>query len=150
MLEFVQRDIFKSEADYLVNTINCVGVMGAGIALQVKKQFPAEFSEYKKACDKKLLVPGKVYVFNDVISPVIIHMTTKNHWINPSKMEYIQNGLISLKEYFETEKDNVVVALPAIGCGYGGLNWSQVKENIISELDDMNENVKVVVHEPLT
>ena len=147
-ISFISGNILKSDSDYIVNTVNCVGVMGKGLALQIKKKFPAEFSEYKKSCDAGELSPGSVYVFNEMFNPVIIHMTTKNHWINPSKIEYIQDSLKALKEYFSSETDHRSVALPAIGCGNGGLNWSDVRELILKELDDMNDNIDVYVYEP--
>jgi O-acetyl-ADP-ribose deacetylase (regulator of RNase III) len=123
----------------LVNTVNCVGVMGRGLALQFKQAFPANFKAYETACRARAVVPGGMFTFDNgaLIKPrYIINFPTKRHWRDGSRIEDIQSGLKALI-------DNVhrlgirSIALPPLGCGLGGLNWRDVQpmiENSFSEL----------------
>lgn len=149
MITFVQnKNIFDFEVDAIVNTINCVGVMGKGIALQFKHKYPANFKEYKYQCDKGDIQLGKVFVFhNDLIKKpkYIINFPTKKHWREKSQYQFIDLGLKSLNE--EIKKRNITsIVIPPLGCGNGGLEWSRVKNLIINILSD--SDIDIVVTEP--
>src|SRR5882724_12954441 len=135
MIEFQQGDILRANAEALVNTVNCVGVMGRGIALQFRKEFPDNFKIYKTACDRKELQPGKMLVFdlNRLENPrLIINFPTKRHWKGKSLIEDIKIGLKALAE--EIRQRNIhSVAIPPLGCGLGGLNWNDVRDLIEKE-----------------
>lgn len=131
MIKETSGNLFNSNAEALVNAVNCVGVMGKGIALQFKQKFPAEyFKAYKIACQNGELAIGKVQIFelkNTNTNPnFIINFPTKNHWREPSKIEYIESGLRSLVEAIEQYKIKSI-AMPALGCGLGGLDYKKVK-----------------------
>ncbi|PHR85441.1 MAG: hypothetical protein COA59_00295 [Colwellia sp.] len=149
MIKFVDGDFFNFDADIRVNTVNCVGVMGAGVALAFKKKYPEMFKEYAKKCKAGLIQPGKPSVWHsgDMFSKSIeiINFPTKDHWRKPSEYEYIESGLIWLSEYLK-QKNNVTLTLPALGCGHGGLDWSRVKKLIENYLGDSQN--KILVFEP--
>lgn len=149
MITRTNGDILKSEAEALVNTVNCVGVMGRGIALQFKKAFPDNFKAYKHVCDQKKLQPGSVYIYDlgKFANPkYIINFPTKNHWRGKSKIEDIRSGLHALAK--ELQKWNVhSVAIPPLGCGLGGLDWHQVRPIIEELLSEVN-GLEVFLYEP--
>lgn len=149
MLELVRGDILKADAEALVNTVNCVGVMGRGIALQFRKAFPENFRIYKSACGKKKIHPGTmlVYDLNRFHNPkYVVNFPTKRHWKGKSKIEDIESGLIALVN--EVRERNIhSIAIPPLGCGLGGLSWRQVRpmiEMVFAELPD----VRVLLYEP--
>ncbi|WP_336928868.1 type II toxin-antitoxin system antitoxin DNA ADP-ribosyl glycohydrolase DarG [Vibrio cholerae] len=146
MLEFVKGDFFDFDADIRVNTVNCVGVMGAGVALAFKKKYPEMFKEYARQCKEKEIAPGKPTVWKqgDMFSKgiEIINFPTKNHWRNPSEYEYIEDGLIWLSNYLKN-KEGLTITLPALGCGHGGLDWGEVKQLIIKYLERTSNNILV-------
>lgn len=115
-------NIFDSKADVLVNTVNCVGVMGKGIALDFKKRFPAMFSDYSERCAAHELKPGKPYYYHDLAGASVINFPTKDHWRSPSKLSYIIDGLDWFVENYESYGIKSV-AFPPLGCGNGGLTW---------------------------
>lgn len=149
MLEFVKGDFFDFDADIRVNTVNCVGVMGAGVALAFKNKYPEMFKEYVRQCKEKEIAPGKPSVWKqgDMFSKgiEIINFPTKNHWRNPSEYEYVENGLIWLSKYLE-DKQGLTITLPALGCGHGGLDWRKVKRLIIKYLEGKSN--RILVFEP--
>lgn len=121
-------DIFLSGADALVNPVNCVGVSGAGLAKKFKEFFPENFSAYTKACSENEVRPGQPYVFSySAFILYIINFPTKRHFRDKSKVEDISSGLDWLKDYLENNKDIRSIAIPALGCGLGGLSWQDVK-----------------------
>jgi O-acetyl-ADP-ribose deacetylase (regulator of RNase III) len=123
MVNLKSGNLLTEDADALVNTVNCVGVMGKGVALQFKEAFPANYTEYKKACDKGLVRPGSMFTVRvgDLINPkYIINFPTKRHWKGKSKMEDIELGLKALRD--EVKRLTVKsIAIPPLGCGNGGL-----------------------------
>lgn len=142
MITYQTGNILHDQADAIINTVNTVGVMGKGLALQFKKAFPDNFKVYKKACDDKALVTGEVLTveLNSIHAPFyIINFPTKAHWKGNSKLEYIEQGLNSLKA--EVKRLGLKsVALPALGSGLGGLAWDDVDSLIqrsLSELPDV-------------
>ena len=136
MIEYVTGNILHEQTDAIVNTVNTVGVMGKGLALQFKKAFPHNYTVYKKACDQKALVTGSVLpVSMESLNPpyFIINFPTKAHWKGSSKMEYIESGLDSLVS--EAKRLNLTsVSVPALGSGLGGLNWNDVDKLIKQKL----------------
>lgn len=149
MIEFVSGDFFDYDANIRINTVNCVGVMGAGVALEFKNRYPEMFKAYVKVCKEKELEPGKPYVWEeyDLFSRcIIINLPTKIHWKDPSEYEYIEKDLLWLKKYLIDENEECVVTLPALGCGHGGLDWSIVKKQIEHYLGELH--AKILVFEP--
>lgn len=146
MLEFVKGDFFDFDADIRINTVNCVGVMGAGVALAFKKKYPEMFKEYARQCKEKEITPGQPTVWKqgDMFSKgiEIINFPTKNHWRNPSEYEYIEDGLIWLSNYLKN-KEGLTITLPALGCGHGGLDWGEVKRLIQKYLEKTSNNILV-------
>lgn len=122
-----QGDIFLAPAEALVNPVNCVGVMGKGLALQFKQRFPANFHAYREACRKGLVRPGKVFIFDTGgTSPrFIINFPTKRHWRDRSRLEDIRAGLRDLAREVASRCISSV-AIPPIGCGLGGLMRTEV------------------------
>lgn len=151
-ISFKKGDMFSEAVDALVNTVNCVGVMGKGVALEFKKRWPDNYKEYKKLCSSKDLRPGKVFVFDTKqLFPTdgprfLVNFPTKDHWRAKSKLDYVESGLDALVEAI---KDYGIksIAIPPLGCGNGGLEWSDVKPLIIEKLDNLS-NVDVRVFYP--
>lgn len=141
MITYQTGNILHDQADAIINTVNTVGVMGKGLALQFKKAFPDNFKVYKKACDDKSVVTGQVLPvsLNSISAPYyIINFPTKAHWKANSKLEYIEQGLESLKAEVK-RLDLKSVAIPALGSGLGGLPWQQVEQLIQSSLAELSE-----------
>lgn len=149
MIVYKNGDIFNEDAEAIVNTVNCVGVMGRGIALQFKKRFPENFKAYESACKKKVVIPGKMFVYKtgSLIGPkYVINFPTKRHWRGASRIEDIESGLQDLEKVIK-ELKITSIALPPLGSGLGGLDWNDVRtliENKLSQILDVN----IVVFEP--
>lgn len=151
MIEYKTGNILTEDAEAIVNTINCVGVMGRGIALQFKKRYPENFKKYAAACRNKEVVLGKMFVFKTEASTYpkyIINFPTKNHWRGKSKAEDIARGLDDLLGVI-LKKEIKSIALPPLGCGLGGLEWKKVKDIIEEKLSKFTD-IKIVVFEPQT
>jgi O-acetyl-ADP-ribose deacetylase (regulator of RNase III) len=148
MYEYRKGNLFESECEALVNTVNCIGVMGAGLAHAFKKKFPQMNVDYIKCC-KEGLRPGTMHVWeNPAGKPkFIINFPTKDD-LSPSKLGYITDGLDALKQVVIAKKI-VTIAIPALGCGLGGLSWGVVKTHIENFADDLPETTKVFIYEPL-
>ena len=149
MIEQKQGDILKANAEALVNTVNCVGIMGRGIALQFRKAFPENFKAYKAACDQKRLHTGMTLVhdMNSMMNPrFIINFPTKRHWKGKSRMEDIEAGLKALVE--EVHRREIrSIAIPPLGCGLGGLDWEDVRPRIEEAFRSLPD-VHVLLFEP--
>ena len=149
MIEYIKGDLLASNAEAIVNTVNCVGVMGRGIALQFKKQFPDNYIFYESACKQNKVIPGKmlVYEITGAANPqYIINFPTKRHWREMSRMEDIEAGLIDLISVVK-EHGIKSIAIPPLGCGLGGLEWSDVKPRIEAAFAEL-PNVNVTLFEP--
>jgi len=145
MIKFASGDMFDIPADIRINTVNCVGVMGAGVALAFKERFPEMFKAYKKECENKTVRPGEPHVWSDFYlyeNLTIINFPTKDHWRNPSKYEYIESGLVWLVKFLK-DHGTVKVTMPALGCGHGGLDWNKVKSLIKKHLDGLEATIYV-------
>ena len=149
MIRFVQGDLFASGCEALVNPVNCVGVMGRGLALQFKRRFPANFEAYRDACARRALRPGRCFVFDAAAGPprFIINFPTKRHWREGSRIEDIADGLDHLARILDRRAIRSV-AVPPLGCGLGGLPWPEVRSLLVARLAPC-EGVSIVIHEPV-
>lgn len=125
MIEYIEGDIFDSPAQVIVNTVNTVGVMGKGIALSFKQRYPDMFERYKAACEKHLLTIGKLMLFYEPDHWLLL-FPTKENWRNPSKLEYLEKGLMKFVSTY-ADKNISSIAFPKLGCGNGELDWNVVK-----------------------
>jgi hypothetical protein len=149
MIRFTQGNLLEAPVEAVVNTVNTLGVMGKGIALMFKERFPENNKAYEAACRA-----GEVRVGNMFITPGvelegprwIINFPTKQNWRNPTKLEWVESGLSALREEI-LKKGIGSLAIPPLGCGNGGLDWSVVRPMIEQALGDL-EGVEVVVYEP--
>ncbi len=149
MIEFRTGDILRADTEALVNTVNCVGIMGRGIALQFKNAFPENFHAYADACARGEVQPGRMFVFEtgELGHPRwIINFPTKRHWRGKSRMEDIESGLQALVAVIR-EKGIRSIAIPPLGSGLGGLVWSEVRSRIEAALRPLTD-VQAVVFEP--
>jgi O-acetyl-ADP-ribose deacetylase (regulator of RNase III) len=144
MIKYLTGNILDSTAQALVNTVNTIGVMGKGIALQFKNQFPNNYKTYKEACDKKELKIGDLLVTEEesLLSgkKFIINFPTKTHWRFPSEYDYIEKGLAAMVDVIQ-EKKIESIAIPPLGSGNGGLDWSKVRAMIENKLQGLNCNI---------
>jgi O-acetyl-ADP-ribose deacetylase (regulator of RNase III) len=149
MIELKTGDILSEDAEALVNTVNCVGFMGRGIALEFKKAWPENFKAYAAACRRREVQPGRMFVFEtgQLTNPrYIINFPTKRHWRGKSRIEDIEAGLAALVE--EIRRLGIrSIAVPPLGAGLGGLDWAEVRQHIQRALGDL-AGVRVVVFEP--
>jgi len=140
MLMYIEGNMFESPAQVLVNTVNTVGIMGKGVALTFKKVYPDMFKNYRQFCENKTFEMGKLYLYKTP-GKWVLNFPTKINWRNPSKLEYIEQGL---KKFSETYKEKGIksIAFPKLGCGNGGLDFeSQVKplmDKYLSKLNDID------------
>ncbi len=149
MIEFTEGNLLEADVEALVNTVNTVGVMGKGVALMFKEAYPENFDEYQSACRSKTLQLGKMFVTHRdaFLGPKwIINFPTKAHWRFPSKIEWVERGLDDLKAVI-VHNNIRSVALPPLGAGNGGLDWSEVRELMVEKLMDLSD-VHVVIYEP--
>ena len=145
MIEFTKGDMFEVQVDARVNTVNCVGVMGAGVALAFKVRYPEMFKEYQKSCRDGRVQPGTMHVWKSLTGEWVINFPTKRDWRDPSRYEDILSGLDALRAYLQ-EQGQISVALPALGCGHGGLDWGKVAPMISEKLGDLD--ARILVFEP--
>lgn len=149
MIEYKRGDILQDGAEALVNTVNCVGVMGRGIALQFKNAFPENFEAYATACKNEEVQPGRMFVFETkkLTNPrYIINFPTKRHWRGKSRIEDIEAGLKALVETIRQYRIRSI-AIPPLGSGLGGLDWSEVKPRIEASLRPLTD-VHIFLYTP--
>jgi len=147
MIKFVTGSIFDSSAQALINTVNCEGVMGKGLALQFKKKFKNMYMDYVRVCSAGELRPGKLHTFVEN-RKFIINFPTKDTWRRKSKMQYIEDGLNALVQLLK-EQNIKSVAIPPLGAGNGGLDWAEVKKVILDKLTDISAEVDIYIYEPM-
>ncbi len=149
MIHYVKGNLLESEAQALVNTVNTVGVMGKGIALQFREAFPGNYSVYRDACKKKQLHIGEMLVTeeNTILNghKIIVNFPTKTHWKMPSDYRYIEQGLVALKKEIEGRGIRSI-AIPPLGSHNGGLDWLRVKQMIELALKDVD--CDIFLYEP--
>lgn len=150
MLHYTKGDILRAQTDAVINTVNCVGVMGRGIALQFKRVFPDNFKAYAAACKRKEVQPGRMFVVpTGQLTPPrwVINFPTKRHWRGKSRLEDIETGLTALVAEVR-ERGIRSIAIPPLGCGLGGLSWAQVRPMIERAFASVGADVEVLVFEP--
>jgi len=149
MIHYVKGNLLDSEAQALVNTVNTVGVMGKGIALQFREAFPENYRVYRNACLKKLLQVGQMLVVEDSNltsgHKIVINFPTKTHWRLPSEYSYIEQGLQALRVEI-TQRNISSIAIPPLGSHNGGLDWRRVKQMVECALSDLD--CEIYLYEP--
>ena len=139
MITYQEGDILKSNAQAIVNPVNCVGVMGKGLALQVKQAHPANYAEYRQACKDGALRPGTILTHRlppqspDAEPRYILNLPTKRHWKDPSQMEDLRSGIAALVRT-AAQLNLKSIAVPAIGAGLGGLDWNLVHQELLQQM----------------
>ncbi len=148
-MNYTKGNILESNTEVIINPVNTVGVMGKGLALQFKQKFPTNYKIYKEACNTKTIDIGKLLLVDESNlerKKFIINFPTKKHWRNPSKIEYIEEGLKDLVKIIENNNFESI-AIPALGCGLGGLEWENVKLLLEKYLRNL-EGIDIVIFEP--
>jgi O-acetyl-ADP-ribose deacetylase (regulator of RNase III) len=149
MIRFLQGNLLEAPAEAIVNTVNTVGVMGKGLALMFKQAFPQNFMRYAQACKHKEVRAGQMFVTEHLAvggPRWIINFPTKEHWRDPSQLQWVIDGLQDLCRVI-ADKGIVSIAVPPLGCGLGGLDWDAVRPEIERALGSL-PNVDVLVFEP--
>lgn len=142
MFKVLTGDLFTSQAQTRVNAVNCVGVIGKGVALEFKMRYPAMFEDYAQRCERKQMRLGEPYLYRDRSGVLIVNFPTKDHWRSPSRLSDIERGL----DYFvqhHAEWGVNSVAFPALGCGNGGLDWEEIGPLMRVKLEHINIQVEV-------
>ena len=157
-------DMFQENAQAIINTVNCVGVMGKGVALEFKRRWKFNFDAYKKACDNGTMQVGKILVVKNKKQyslleentnenteqdfEYLLNFPTKNHWRSKSKIEYITDGMDDLISVIK--KHNITnIVIPPLGCGNGQLDWNTVKQIIIDRLSTLDDTITAIIYEPI-
>jgi O-acetyl-ADP-ribose deacetylase (regulator of RNase III) len=149
MIKSVKGNLLKADTDALVNAVNCVGVMGKGIALQFRKAFPENFKEYAKECKNGNMRIGKMFVHSTgkLFPPkYIINFPTKRHWKGKSRLDDIKQGLDDLEKVVR-DLNIKSIAIPPLGSGLGGLNWAEIRSLIVESFTNIPD-VEVLIYEP--
>lgn len=147
-MKLIKGNIFNTNAQTIVNTVNCVGVMGKGIALVFKLRYPKMFDLYKEYCKSKLIGIGKLWLYKgEVNEPWVLNFPTKFHWKYPSKMEYIEKGL---QKFVDTYKDKGItsIAFPLLGTHNGGLDKEEVLALMKRYLNQCDIPIEVYEYDP--
>lgn len=150
MITNAKGNMLEADAEALVNTVNCVGYMGKGIALQFKQAFPENFKAYEKACRAEDVKPGVMFVYQTglMLNPkYIINFPTKRHWRGKSQLKDIKNGLDALVDEL-AQLQIKSVAVPPLGCGYGGLDWTVVRPLIEAAFEQL-PNIDLLLYAPI-
>ena len=145
MVNVLVGDIFESRCQTLVNTVNCVGVMGKGLALQFKKQFPEMYQDYVTRCERKEVRLGEPYLFRRLLPPWILNFPTKDHWRSVAKLDDIVRGLAFLEQHYQSWGMESI-AVPPLGCGEGQLEWRVVGPTLFRHLSTLE--IKVELYAP--
>jgi len=141
MIEYKSGNILQEDAEAIVNTVNCVGIMGKGLALQFKKAYPYNFRSYAIACKNDEVQPGRMFITGTGLSVnprLIINFPTKHHWRDDSRIEDIKSGLLSLVEVIRRYEIQSI-AIPPLGCGLGGLKWEEIRPLIEEAMRPLKE-----------
>lgn len=146
MFYFITGDLLQSDAEALVNPVNCQGCMGKGLALQFRRRFPEMYADYVEACRAGRLTPGRLHCYRTG-RQFIINFPTKNKWRAKSKPEYISAGLDELVKTIRTEQLRSI-AIPALGSGNGGLDWEEVRNLILAKLEPVADTTEIFIYSP--
>ena len=137
MIKYVKKTVFNMKSDALVNTINCDGVMGAGLALEFSLRYPNMFKQYEKDCKNGKVKVGEIITYKDS-GDLIINFPTKDHWKYPSRVSWISSGLDYFVNHYK-EWGIASVSIPPLGCNYGGLDFEKevkpLMDNKLAKLD---------------
>ena len=145
----VKGDIFDADVEALVNPVNTVGVMGAGLAAAFKRRYPTNFTAYRQACKRGDVRIGCVFVHDLGMLPrprYVVNFPTKQHWRDPSQLEYIASGLADLRKQIASYRFSSI-AVPPLGCGLGGLKWDQVRPMMINALTGLADT-EALIYQP--
>jgi O-acetyl-ADP-ribose deacetylase (regulator of RNase III) len=148
-IQIIKGNIFNTKKQTVVNTVNCVGVMGKGIALVYKLRYPKMFDLYQEYCEKKMITIGKLWLYNKEENvPWVLNFPTKYHWKYPSKMEYIEKGL---KKFVETYKEKGImsIAFPLLGTHNGGLEKTEILTLMTKYLNQCDIPIEIYEYDPL-
>lgn len=145
MIQLTTGDVLSADAQTLVNTVNCVGVMGKGVALAFKQRFPEMFRDYAERCREGLVRLGEPYLFRPLVEPWILNFPTKDHWRSVSRLSDIEAGLDHLAAHL-TQWRITSLAVPPLGCGQGGLDWPTVGPVLYRRLEEMS--IPVILYAP--
>lgn len=147
-IEIINGNIFNTKAQTIVNTVNCVGVMGKGIALVFKLRYPSMFELYHEYCREHLIDIGKLWLYKgEANAPWVLNFPTKTHWKLPSEYSYIEKGLQKFVDTYK-EKGITSIAFPLLGANNGGLNGEKVKEIMISYLEKCDIPIEIYMYDP--
>jgi O-acetyl-ADP-ribose deacetylase (regulator of RNase III) len=146
MIVYTIENIFNSKAQVLVNPINCVGVMGKGLALEFKNRYPAMADDYVFRCVHHEVKLGEPYLYKGIRLPWILQFPTKNHWRDTSRLEDIENGLVYFANNYK-EWNITSIAFPQLGCGLGGLDWKDVKKVMEKTLKNVDMKIEIHMHQ---
>ncbi len=141
-VQLVRGNLFDSDAQTLVNTVNCAGVMDKGIAKAFKKRFPEMFADYARRCEAGEVRLGEPYLFRRLLPPNVLNFPTKDHWRSDSKLEDIIAGLEYLHANYQ-EWGIISLAVPAFGCGNGQLDWAIIGPILHQHLDQLGIRVEL-------
>ncbi|MBQ8161808.1 MAG: macro domain-containing protein [Clostridia bacterium] len=141
-MRVLSGDIFQSQMQTIVNTVNCDGVMGKGLALSFKQRYPAMYRDYAERCREGKVRPGEPYLYTDLTGLSILNFPTKLHWRNPSQMSYISDGLDWFVEHYQALGISSI-AFSALGCGNGGLAWSEIGPLMVSKLGMLPIDIEI-------
>lgn len=147
MIEEIKGDLLKAEAEALVNPVNCVGTMGKGLALEFRGEFPENYDLYREACGRGEVRIGEMFVYEThftVLPKYVINFPTKQHWRNPSELRFIRLGMEALARAIRDRRIKSV-AIPRLGCGNGGLEWTHVKSIITASMEPF-QKVRVLIY----
>ena len=142
MITVVKGDLFKSKAHTLVNTVNCVGIMGKGIALGFKKRYPDMFADYVRRCEAGEVRLGQPYVYRVLVPPWVLNFPTKDHWKSVARLSDITDGLNFLAEHYKSWGIESL-AVPPLGCGEGQLDWRVVGPTLYRRLSEFDIDVEL-------
>lgn len=143
----IYGNIFESTCQAIVNSVNCVGIMGKGVALEYKYRFPDMFQEYVNICNKEMLKPGLLQLYTKS-TPWVLNFPTKIYWKNPSKLEYVEKGLIKFRDTY-VEKGITSIAFPELGTHSGGLRWEDIQKLMYLYLKPLkNIDVDIYHYDP--
>lgn len=148
MIKFLKgQNIFDADVEALVNPVNCMGELKGGLAAQFRDRFPGLEEEYSRRCREGLIKPGEPWIFIADDDTKIINLPVKEHWMNHSKLEWIDKGLDRVADICEEEEINSI-AIPALGCSLNRLRWEDVRYLIESIFEEMSKGMQVLVYEP--
>ena len=141
---YVSENILQAKTEAITNSVNCIGIMGAGLGLQFGKKYPSMLKDYREACKYKVLYPGQIHIYelhSTSLPFYIFNFPTKTD-LKPSRLEYIEKGLNTMRRVLFTTGIKSI-SIPKLGCGLGGLDWSDVNTLIKKYLSDLNVEIRV-------